>query len=224
MSRELAHASIGAPDTSPTEVAERMFAFMSEHGQHWETLREAGASLLSSMPYTMPWALGDATAVDSQHDCAIAALESMLPLGERVHPAWWAAVDPECQPDGPGEEHASAPRSADDVPQANDSTTTATVSCASSGVTAAECGAEGTAGIGGMADGEEGGAGGPIKRTSEFRGVSRRYGRWKARIKQNGHDLVIGDYDNELDAARAYDRKARALHGEKAMLNFPGVE
>lgn len=63
-------------------------------------------------------------------------------------------------------------------------------------------------------------AGGPV-RTSKFRGVSRRYGKWKARIKQNGHDLVIGDFDDELQAACAYDAKARQLHGEKAMLNFP---
>lgn len=73
----------------------------------------------------------------------------------------------------------------------------------------------------GAGDGEGLSAAGP-RRTSEYRGVSRRYGRWKARIKQNGHDIVIGDFDNELDAAHAYDRKALELHGEKAQLNFPG--
>lgn len=60
-----------------------------------------------------------------------------------------------------------------------------------------------------------------VVRTSLYRGVSRRYGRWKARIKQNGTDLAIGDFDNELDAARAYDEKARELHGAAAVLNFP---
>jgi len=63
----------------------------------------------------------------------------------------------------------------------------------------------------------------PASRTSEYRGVSRRYGKWKARIKQNGHDLVIGDFDDEIEAAKAYDRKARQLHGDKASLNFPVV-
>ena len=75
-------------------------------------------------------------------------------------------------------------------------------------------------GGGGGGEGEAGEAP-PSKRTSDFRGVSRRYGRWKARIKQNGHDIVIGDFDDEVEAARAYDRKARELHGERAMLNFP---
>ena len=51
--------------------------------------------------------------------------------------------------------------------------------------------------------------------------MSRRYGKWKARIKQNGSDLVIGDFDDELEAAYAYDAKARQLHGDKAMLNVP---
>ena len=58
-------------------------------------------------------------------------------------------------------------------------------------------------------------------RTSQYRGVSRRYGRWKARIKQNGTDIVIGDFENEVEAALAYDKKARQLHGERAFTNFP---
>ena len=56
--------------------------------------------------------------------------------------------------------------------------------------------------------------------TSSFRGVSKRYGRYKARIKQNGSDTIIGDFDDEIEAARAYDRKAREIHGEKALVNF----
>ena len=43
----------------------------------------------------------------------------------------------------------------------------------------------------------------------------------QARIKQNGTDLVIGDFEDELEAARAYDAKARELHGDRAFLNFP---
>ena len=62
-------------------------------------------------------------------------------------------------------------------------------------------------------------AGRPL--TSGFRGVSRRHGKWKARIKVGGHDSVIGEYPDERSAARAYDKKARELHGDKAALNFP---
>ena len=51
--------------------------------------------------------------------------------------------------------------------------------------------------------------------------MSKRYGKWKARIKEKGHDLVLGDFDDEVEAARAYDRKAREMHGAKAQVNFP---
>jgi len=61
---------------------------------------------------------------------------------------------------------------------------------------------------------------GPV-RTSSYRGVSKRYGRWKARIKLNGTDMVIGDFGDEEAAARAYDKKAAQIHGESAILNFP---
>ena len=59
------------------------------------------------------------------------------------------------------------------------------------------------------------------KCTSDYRGVSRRYGRWKARIKHNGHDIAIGLFEDEMSAARAYDRKARQFYGDHAQLNFP---
>ena len=46
-------------------------------------------------------------------------------------------------------------------------------------------------------------------------------GKWKARIKEKGHDVLLGDFDTEVEAARAYDRRARELHGDKASVNFP---
>lgn len=79
-------------------------------------------------------------------------------------------------------------------------------------------------GGGGAANGGGGGgANGQAPRisTSHYRGVSKRYGRYKARIKQNGSDTVLGDFADEIEAARAYDRKAREIHGDKALVNFP---
>jgi hypothetical protein len=35
-----------------------------------------------------------------------------------------------------------------------------------------------------------------------------------------GRKLWLGYFDNELDAARAYDEAARKYHGEYAKLNF----
>jgi len=33
--------------------------------------------------------------------------------------------------------------------------------------------------------------------------------------------VVIGDFDDEEEAARAYDARARQIHGDNAILNFP---
>jgi hypothetical protein len=58
--------------------------------------------------------------------------------------------------------------------------------------------------------------------TSRFKGVHRdKDGRWKAGIRVGGRQTFIGVFDDEVEAARAYDRKARELFGEFAYLNFP---
>ncbi len=61
------------------------------------------------------------------------------------------------------------------------------------------------------------------KNSSQFRGVRFRKerGRWSAQITVNGKTFWLGSYDNEIDAARAYDRAAMKYHGEFAKSNFP---
>jgi hypothetical protein len=46
-------------------------------------------------------------------------------------------------------------------------------------------------------------------------------GKWKAGIRVGGRQTFIGLFDDEVEAARAYDRKAREMFGEFAYLNFP---
>lgn len=45
-------------------------------------------------------------------------------------------------------------------------------------------------------------------------------GKWQAQIKHNYKAIYIGRYDSEIEAAKAYDKKARELYGEFAELNF----
>ena len=57
---------------------------------------------------------------------------------------------------------------------------------------------------------------------SKYRGVSRRSnGMYRAEIRANGTRVTIGMFSEETDAAKAYDRMARELHGSFAILNFP---
>jgi hypothetical protein len=63
---------------------------------------------------------------------------------------------------------------------------------------------------------------------SRFKGVywNTARGKWQAQIGagfRNGKLAVeyLGRFENEEEAARAYDRRAFELHGEFAVLNFP---
>jgi hypothetical protein len=57
--------------------------------------------------------------------------------------------------------------------------------------------------------------------TSQYRGVSRHGTKWSADIGHLSVRVHIGLFVEEIEAARAHDRKAIELHGEYAYLNLP---
>ncbi len=61
---------------------------------------------------------------------------------------------------------------------------------------------------------------GPIGR-SRFRGVSPLGDKWQATVRYRGRNNYVGLFDDEVEAAKARDRKAFELAGEFAVLNFP---
>lgn len=58
--------------------------------------------------------------------------------------------------------------------------------------------------------------------TSQFKGVSWKTtaNRWVAQIQVNGRKLFLGYFQNETEAAQAYDQAARQLFGEFARPNI----
>ena len=62
---------------------------------------------------------------------------------------------------------------------------------------------------------------GPCGGSSRFVGVSRCGKKWRAQIEYQGKTLYLGLFDNEVEAAKARDRKAYEIHGPYAHLNFP---
>jgi hypothetical protein len=62
--------------------------------------------------------------------------------------------------------------------------------------------------------------------SSKYKGVSleKRNGKWRAGIKSDGKHKNLGYFENQEDAARAYDEAAKIYHGEYAVLNFSQVE
>jgi len=59
--------------------------------------------------------------------------------------------------------------------------------------------------------------------TSRYKGVSWRKDakKWEAMIRYNKKMYRLGAFKNEIQAAKAYDKKAAQLHGEFAHLNLP---
>ena len=58
--------------------------------------------------------------------------------------------------------------------------------------------------------------------TSEYKGVcwQKRDKKWRAQIQCNGELEHLGYFVHEIEAAEAYDQKAKALFGEFANTNF----
>ena len=57
--------------------------------------------------------------------------------------------------------------------------------------------------------------------TSRFVGVRRSRDKWDAGLHWRGKYVYLGLFEDEVEAAKARDRKAYELHGEYAYLNFP---
>ncbi|MGD0077289.1 MAG: AP2 domain-containing protein [Sedimentisphaerales bacterium] len=58
--------------------------------------------------------------------------------------------------------------------------------------------------------------------SSRFIGVSfdKKSNKWKVKIKTEIKEVYLGRFDNEIDAAKAYDAAAKKYHREFAKLNF----
>jgi hypothetical protein len=55
---------------------------------------------------------------------------------------------------------------------------------------------------------------------SAYRGVAPFRGKWRARISVDRRQVFLGDFENIVAAAAAYDAAATSAHGEFAVLNF----
>ncbi len=64
------------------------------------------------------------------------------------------------------------------------------------------------------------------KKSSRYKGVSwsKRRRKWRAVIQLDKKQFEIGSFNNEIEAAKAYDAKAKELFGEFANLNFKEQE
>jgi len=61
------------------------------------------------------------------------------------------------------------------------------------------------------------------KASKHYKGIywDNRTKRWGAAVKINRKMHYFGSYQDQTEAAKAYDKGAKKLHGEFAVLNFP---
>lgn len=55
--------------------------------------------------------------------------------------------------------------------------------------------------------------------TSKYKGVNRVGKKWRAEIRKNRKGYYLGTFETEIEAAKAYNKKAKELFGEFAKLN-----
>jgi flagellar basal body rod protein FlgF len=58
------------------------------------------------------------------------------------------------------------------------------------------------------------------KASSKYFGVSIKGNKWASVITCNGEKYYLGIFENQIDAAKAYNEKATELYGENANLNI----
>lgn len=61
----------------------------------------------------------------------------------------------------------------------------------------------------------------PLRNTCGYRGVAKKRERYTASFQDKGRREFLGGFDTPAAAAKAYDLKARAALGDRAILNFP---
>ena len=68
-----------------------------------------------------------------------------------------------------------------------------------------------------------GGGSGPSEKVSQYIGVSwnKSDQKWRVGIFHDGAKIGLGRFDDDAEAAKVYDEKARELRGAEAKLNFP---
>ncbi len=62
--------------------------------------------------------------------------------------------------------------------------------------------------------------------TSKYKGVSwkKKNGKWQVQIGTNGKRQYLGIFDDEIEAAKCYDRKALKIFGKFACINFNNTQ